>query len=528
VNSVKTSRDYFNEIRILIQARYPIIYIISSEENRVEKTLSQIAQRLNKKLFLWSFTKGLYVDDEPYESQKAQAEKFKDPMSALNRVVAEERPSIFVFKDLHNFLTRTNIAIVRLIREIAQEIKNTYNSFIIISPILVTVPDIEKEITIVDYQLPTVKELDELLTRIISEVRKNPSIKVEIRDDTKEKMLKAAQGLTLTEAENVFAKTIVRTGTLTGDDISSIFSEKKQIIRKLSSLEYYETDENLDTIGGLEGLKDWLLKRKLAFTEKAREFGLPTPKGILLIGIQGCGKSLCAKAVAKLWELPLLRLDIGSVFGSLVGSSEETIRNTIKTAESIAPVILWVDEIDKAFTVESISGGGDSGTSMRVFGTFLTWMSEKNSPVFIVATANKIAELPPELMRKGRFDEIFFVDLPKYPERCEIFRIHIAKRQRKPEDFDIDLLAKESEGFSGAEIEQAIISALYNAFYEQREVDTQMILVELKSAVPLSVTMAEQLNMFREIVKGRARNASKAQISASKKSISQEGKQKGI
>ncbi len=508
MNHIKDSRDYFNEIRVLIQARYPVIYVISCEENRVEKTLGQIAQRLNKKLFLWSFTKGLYVYDEPYESQKGNAEKFKDPMVALSRIVTEERPSIFVFKDLHSFITRTNIAIIRKIREIAQEIKNTYNSFIILSPVLVTTPEIEKEITIVDYQLPTTRELNELLNRVLSEVKKNPSIKVELNDEDKEKLLKAAKGLTLMEAENVFDKTNVSTGTFKGEDISSIFSEKKQIIRKSSSLEYYETDENISKIGGLDSLKDWLVKRKLAFTDKAREFGLPTPKGILLIGIQGCGKSLCAKAVARLWELPLLRLDIGGVFSSLVGSSEETIRNTIKTAESIAPVVMWVDEIDKAFTVESISGGGDSGTSMRVFGTFLTWMSEKESPVFIVATANKIAELPPELMRKGRFDEIFFVDLPRTDERKEIFRIHLEKRKRDPKTFNIDLLSQESDGFSGAEIEQAIISALFNAFYEQNDLNTQMILEEIKSTVPLSVTMSEQLNLFREIVKGRARNAS--------------------
>jgi SpoVK/Ycf46/Vps4 family AAA+-type ATPase len=255
-------------------------------------------------------------------------------------------------------------------------------------------------------------------------------------------------------------------------------------------------------------LKDWLTKRAVAFSDEAREFGLAAPKGILLLGVQGCGKSLCAKAVSNLWQLPLLRFDVGRMFGSYVGSSEENIRRAIAVAESIAPAILWVDEIDKAFAGAQSSGASDGGTTARVFGTFLTWLSEKKAPVFVVATANDISQLPPELLRKGRLDEIFFVDLPSPEERMEVFRIHLAKRGRDAAKFDLTQLALASEKFSGAEIEEAINSALYDAFYGAQRIETEQILNALTQTVPLAKTMDEQIGTCAKWAEGRARNAS--------------------
>ena len=257
-------------------------------------------------------------------------------------------------------------------------------------------------------------------------------------------------------------------------------------------------------------LKEWLQKRALAFTDEARAFGLPAPKGVLMLGVQGCGKSLCAKAVSSLWQLPLLRFDMGRMFGSLVGSSEENVRRAIAVAESVAPAILWVDEIDKAFAGSQGSGATDGGTTARVFGTFLTWLSEKIAPVFVVATANDISQLPPELLRKGRLDEIFFVDLPTDEERQEIFRIHLARRGRDPQLFDVVSLAACSENFSGAEVEQAVISALYDAFYAKVELSSEHVLEALRQTVPLAKTMDEQINRLRNWAEGRARNASTA------------------
>jgi SpoVK/Ycf46/Vps4 family AAA+-type ATPase len=261
-------------------------------------------------------------------------------------------------------------------------------------------------------------------------------------------------------------------------------------------------------VGGLAGLKDWLRKRALAFSDQARAFGLPAPKGMLLLGVQGCGKSLCAKAVASQWQLPLLRFDMGRMFGSLVGSSEENARRAISVAESVAPAILWVDEIDKAFAGLSSSGATDAGTTARVFGTFLTWLAEKTAAVFVVATANDISHLPPELLRKGRLDEIFFVDLPAAEERAEIFRIHLARRGRDPEQFDLAALAAQSEGYSGAEIEQAVISGLFEAFAQKSELTPGHVREALRQAVPLSKTMSEQITALRQWAEGRARNAS--------------------
>ena len=318
--------------------------------------------------------------------------------------------------------------------------------------------------------------------------------------------------MTLKEAENVIARTLVTRGKLDEEAVKVILSEKKQLIRKSGILEYYDHEEGLENLGGLEVLKDWLKKRNTAFSEKAREFGLPSPRGVLLLGVQGCGKSLTAKTVAALWRQPLLRLDMGSIFSSLVGSSEENLRRAIRTAESIAPAILWVDEIEKAFSGTQSSSQSDAGTTSRVFGTFLTWLQEKKKPVFVIATANSITQLPPELLRKGRLDEIFFVDLPSAEERGEIFKIHIGKKGRNPARYETDALVDASEGFSGSEIEQAVVSALYDAYDELRDLEPRDLLRALRETVPLSRTMSEQIETMRKWAGVRARRASKGEV----------------
>ena len=263
----------------------------------------------------------------------------------------------------------------------------------------------------------------------------------------------------------------------------------------------------MEYVGGLDALKKWLIKRSLAFTDKARQFGLPAPKGVLLLGVQGCGKSLMAKTISNIWRLPLLRFDVGRVFGSLVGSSEQNIRRAISVAESISPAVFWIDEIDKAFRGSKTSGSTDSGISQRVFSTFLTWMSEKKTPVFVVATANNVSALPPELLRKGRFDEIFFVDLPTFLERKDIFKVHLALRKIDPGKIDLDSLAHLSTGYSGAEIEESIVSAMYDAFYDKDAITTRRLKDSLRQMVPLSKTMSEDIDELRKWATGRARPA---------------------
>jgi SpoVK/Ycf46/Vps4 family AAA+-type ATPase len=500
--------SFDQEIEILIRARYPILYLVSSEEARLQTLLLDVAQRRQKKVYEWSCTTGLVPAGTSIQSQKHRHAPTKDPLAALDQVIDQVEPAIFIFKDFHPFLTRNNFAVVRRLKEIALHLKNSFKTIILIAPVLDIPTELEKEITVLNHPLPTREELSELLDRIIEDVRQLNRVTIELDAAGSARLLQAALGLTLSEAENVFARIIVKSERLSGDDVNEVFAEKQQIIRKNGLLEYYATEETFANVGGLAVLKDWLQRRTRALTDEARQFGLPSPKGILLLGVQGCGKSLCAKAVSSLWHLPLLRFDVGRMFGSLVGSSEENIRKAIAVAESVAPAILWVDEIDKAFAGSQSSGASDGGTTARVFGTFLTWLSEKTAPVFVVATANDLSQLPPELLRKGRLDEIFFVDLPSADERAEIFRIHIARRGRAPEQFDLPALVERSAGFSGAEIEQAVISGLFDAFYSRSQLATAHVLEALCQTVPLSKTMDEHIGRLRAWAEGRARDAS--------------------
>jgi SpoVK/Ycf46/Vps4 family AAA+-type ATPase len=502
--------NFPSEIETLIRARYPILYVVSSEELRVQEVVMDIARRRQKKVFEWSYSTGIVPAGTSIQSQKNRSPATKEPLAALDHVIEQVEPAIFVFKDFHPFLTRGNFAVTRKLKEIALHLKNSFKTIILVSPTLEIPTELEKEITVLNHPLPTRDDLSALLDRIIAEVRQIKQVRIELDDAGRERLLQAALGLTLGEAENVFAKIIVKSERLSGDGVSEVFAEKQQIIRKSGLLEYYATNEDFTQVGGMGVLKDWLSKRAVAFTNEAREFGLAAPKGILLLGVQGCGKSLCAKAVSNLWQLPLLRFDMGRMFGSYVGSSEENVRRAIAVAESIAPAILWVDEIDKAFAGSQGSGASDGGTTARVFGTFLTWLSEKNAPVFVVATANDISHLPPELLRKGRLDEIFFVDLPGGDERAEVFKIHLSKRGRDVASFDLAALSEASANFSGAEIEEAINSALYDAFHSRKELTMPQILNALAQTVPLARTMSEQINALREWAEGRARNASVA------------------
>ncbi|HEV2320247.1 MAG TPA: AAA family ATPase [Verrucomicrobiae bacterium] len=500
--------NFQTDLETLIRARYPILYIMSSEETRLQSLILDIAAKRQKKVFEWSYSTGIVPAGTSIQSQKHRNAATKDPLMALDQVIEQVEPAIFIFKDFHPFLTKNNFAVTRKLKEIALHLKNSFKTIVLVSPVVEIPTELEKEITLLNHPLPSRDDLAALLDKIVADVKQFRQVNIDLDETGRERLLQAALGLTLGEAENVFAKIIVKAERLSAEDVNEVFAEKQQIIRKSGLLEYYATDENFAHVGGLSILKDWLSRRAVAFTDEAREFGLPFPKGILMLGVQGCGKSLCAKSVSNLWQLPLLRFDMGRMFGSLVGSSEENVRRAIAVAESVAPAILWVDEIDKAFAGSQGSGLTDGGTTARVFGTFLTWLSEKTAPVFVVATANDISQLPPELLRKGRLDEIFFVDLPAPDERKEIFKIHLSKRKRDPSKFDLEALAKASAEFSGAEIEEAVNSALYDAFYAKTELATENIRASLSQTVPLARTMDEQINRLRRWAEGRARNAS--------------------
>ncbi|MBE0699513.1 MAG: AAA family ATPase, partial [Anaerolineaceae bacterium] len=477
-------------------------------ERRIVDMLIEVAKERRKQLYGWTVTNGIFPLDE-YQGPPIDTAT-SDPLRALKFISNSNESAIFVLKDFHYFLDEQHglpdyPLIVRRLRDITESLKISYKTLIILSPVLHFPTELEKDITVLDYSLPTRKELEKSIDLVLKSVRERNDLRIKLDEQAREKLLKAAQGLTCTECENVLARSLVQTRAL---DIKVILTEKKQIIRRSKILEYFDAEEDMSVVGGMSLLKEWLAKRSLAFSERARAFGLPEPRGLLLLGVQGAGKSLVAKAISSQWQLPLLRLDLGSVFGELVGASEQNMRTALRLAESVAPCLLWLDELEKGLAGSASSHLSDAGTTARVFGSFLTWMQEKTQPVFVVATANDISILPPEILRKGRFDEIFFIDLPKFDERAEIFAIHLARRGRNPLSFNLDNLAQNSVGFSGAEIEQVVISGLYDAFEAGRELCSEDLLKNLAETIPLSKTMELQITALRNWAHTHARPAS--------------------
>ena len=486
------------ELNILIQAQYPLIYLVTAEEDRAEKEIAVISQMKQqpRKLYVWTLTHGMVEHGQARTTQHNTI----SPEAAIEWTTRHKEPAIFVFKDLHPF--KDSAAVTRWLRDAIASFQGTQKVIILMSPIQQIPIELEKEVVVLDFALPSLVELDRVLSNQLDKTRQN-----RLSNEGREKLLKASLGLTQDEAEKVYRKAQVKRGKITEAEVDIVLSEKKQLIRRNGILEFIEEDETIDAVGGLEELKGWLVQRSGAFSERARTYGLPQPKGMLILGVPGCGKSLIAKTTSRLWGLPLLRLDMGRVYdGSMVGRSEANLRGALKTAESISPAILFIDELDKAFSGAG-SGDSDGGTSSRIFGSFLTWMQEKTSPIFVMATANRIEKLPGEFLRKGRFDEIFFVDLPTQSEREAVFRIHLSKRNRDLERFDLEQLSKVADGFSGAEIEQALIAAMYDAFAQNREFTQLDIIAAIKATLPLSRTMTEQVTALRDWARQRARPA---------------------
>lgn len=498
-----------------LRARFSFLSITTWEEDRLIRDIKEVCYnpeliKTTRKVYTWSVTEGL-VDEDGKGKHNT-----KQPLPALDQIEKIEEPSVFILKDFHIYLGGENrnpdFNIVRRIRDLVSVLVNSPvpKNVIFVAPTFSIPLELQKDIIIVDYGLPTYDEIKKVLHQMIEVNKNNSRIQINLNEEEEEKLIKAALGLTIQEAENAFALSMVHDGKLDINTVGHVLAEKQQIIKKNGLLEYIPQDPSMEDIGGLENIKRWLRKRDNSWLESASEYGLPAPKGLLITGVPGCGKSLIAKSVSSLWKLPLLKLDMGKIFSGLVGSSEENMRKAIETAEAISPSILWIDEIEKG--LGGTNSSGDSGTSTRIFGTLLTWMQEKTKPVFLVATANNIMALPPELLRKGRFDEIFFVDLPTHKERKEIFKIHIEKRLKSDKvkgnfqlsDETYEKLANVSEGFIGAEIEQAVISGLFEAYSEKRSINEEDILKAIERTVPLSITQSEQIRSIREWANVRA------------------------
>lgn len=501
----------------LFRARFPYIYITTWEEERAISLIKKISKsekliRVAREVYVWTQTNGFVVDGQKIDGTQS-------PDKAIDFIRDCNKNSVFVMCDFHVFFgvkgRQVDYNVVRRLRDNLSDLKTSKfrKNVIFLASELLIPETMQKEITILDMPLPTLSEIKAKFDKMITQ---NTQIDTSgLDEEGKEKLCKAAMGLTLQEAENAFALAMVNDGKVDVSDLDIILSEKMQVIKKTGILEFINTDIKISDVGGLENLKSWLNKRNNSWSESAKKYCLPAPKGVLITGVPGCGKSLTAKAMSAVWQLPLLKLDFGKIFSGIVGSSEENMRKAIKTAEAVAPSILWVDEIEKSLS--GLNSNGDSGTSSRIFGTFLTWMQEKTAPVFVIATANNINSLPAELLRKGRFDEIFFVDLPTQREREEIFKLHLSKRLKDKDvaskiEINSDLykqLAQMTEGFVGAEIEQVVISALYEAFFNKRPLEFSDLANTIKNVVPLSVTQKEQILAIRQWANIRAVAATK-------------------
>jgi ATP-dependent 26S proteasome regulatory subunit len=481
-------KETIETLLLNIRARYPFVYLLTWEEKRAHVGIADVAKRTGRALWTWSVAAGL-------TSRVEVLDDTGPPEAALDAIRDMTDPVLVVLHDFHHYIAAPKVQ--RRMRDLSELLARREQCLILLSPQATVPRELEKDIVVLTLPLPGLKEVARLFHKLIIDRK----LKVDL--ELFERFVKASLGLTAEEIRRVYRKVLLRNQMLGEEQLAEVIAEKSHIIRRSKYLEFHDLSMSITDVGGLEQLKDWLRSRDQSFTEKARKYGLPQPKGLFLLGVQGCGKSLTAKAVADLWKVPLLRLDVGALVQEVTGV-DEGLRHAIALAESMAPVVLWVDEIEKAFA--GVDGEGGAAAA-RLFGNFVTWLQEKTKPVFVIATANNVRALPPELLRKGRFDEIFFVDLPNIHERQTIFEIHIRRRRRSPRDFDTWELAEATEKFSGAEIEQAVIDGMFLAFADDREVSTHDVLRSIRETVPLAVTMDQSIKDLKEWARDRTRPA---------------------
>ncbi|MEX1205295.1 MAG: AAA family ATPase [Dongiaceae bacterium] len=526
---------FLEELRNLLTARHPIVHVTTFEEDRLLKEIEIVASKLSRKVHIWSTSRGIYALRKSDNSNKGALNPAADLVGAIEtfeklaeRSIHDSQGYLFILLDPYPYLSNrgANPIYRRRLRDFAIAIrtKGYQASCLIVAPSANLPYELEKEVAILDFPLPGREEISDLVRGFMKAVKSSPGLS--LAEDSHEELMRAlvdaSLGLTHMEVQSALASAVVDDRRLDWEDVEKITGQKRQIIRKSGILDFCDTAGlSIDHVGGMARLKDWLRTRRAAFSVEGRNFGIKPPRGVLLTGIPGCGKSWSAKCVAASWRLPLIRLDMGKVYSSLVGSSEEHLRTAMQTAEAVAPCVLWIDEIEKGL---SASRGyiGDSGVSLRVLGGFLTWLQEKTAAVFVFATANEIDLLPPELLRKGRFDEIFFVDLPTDEERRQIIRIHLLETGRDPKNFNLDELARLSGdqrlgsgiALTGAEIEAWINESLIHAFYRSNgkacELQTDDLMAVLDRLVPLAQIRSEEIQEMRHWAATHARSASDA------------------
>ena len=492
---VPPSPKLLEELEVLVRAHHPLVFFETVEEDRVRTVLEYLADRVGLRLFVWNPSTGLNMVG-PDGGRPVGTDK---PDQALAFIEQSGLEALFFLPGFPPFEGPVQLGRVK---EIYRKFFRHRGLLVFSSPTFELPAELEPLFTPMELPPASPEVYHRFVSSILQEIGKQVPIRVDLSSDDVGLLLSALHGLTFFDVEKLITRAVIEDGRLDRGDLPKVLDAKRRIVERSGLLEYFPHDHRMADVAGLTTLKGWLRKRRSSFAEPARAkaFGLTPPKGLLLLGVQGCGKSLCAKAVAAEWSLPLVRLDPGNLYQKYFGESERNLRRAIQLAETLAPCVLWIDEIEKGLG----RGDNDGGTSQRVFGTFLAWLQEKKESVFVIATANDISNLPPELLRKGRFDEIFFVDLPGRETRARIFEVHLTRRGRDPKSFDLDALAEATDGFSGAEIEQAVVSALYTAFEESRDIDTESVLAEVRATHPLSETMREQLQQLRSWALDRA------------------------
>ena len=491
-----------HNIKEQIAAKTPIICLVSDEERRIERLVKELAQKAFGKpipLFIWNCVEGV-------TGETGVVPNTTNILDALNWVLKQEETVFILFKDIKYYLASSPFHI-RLIKDIYQKFYQSFSTVFFLTNDPEIPPDILNEIHIIDVSLPVIDEVEEILDKVIDTRKNSSDLSESLTADLREKIVKSSLGLGQDDIERLFARISKDKTALMEQDVDLILEEKHQIISKSGVLEFIPLEISIDNLGGMDNLKSWLKRRQTIFTQEARDFGLQFPKGIMVMGISGCGKSILVKACASFWNIPLIRLEMGRVYDETLGTPEASLRLAIKIAEACSPCVLWVDEIEAGIANAGAKSAG--GAPSRVIAQFLTWMQEKKTPVFVGATANEIELVPPEFIRKGRFDEIFYVTLPTIRERGEIFGIHLRKRGIDPTKINLDNLAKAADGFNGAEIEQAVISSQFEAFQKKRPVTEDDIYVSIGRIVPLSTTMKEEIKRLERWAFNRTVKASR-------------------
>jgi len=557
--------DGLDRLKVLINSSTPIVVMETSEEMRAVNLIRTACSQLNMATFEWSIADGLFRSgsNAPAEVHKpaspvhpdqpagwtrvnpgslaqprttlspgaGEADRLtravmssmgseagaaaaggsiyntREPVQALANMESMTIEAVFILKDFHRHME--DPVVIRRLRDVGQKFSTNRRTVILTAPELTVPPELSRLVEYFDLPLPDLERLHDIVKDTFTRLSKTYSLKLQLDAAGVDAMAANLRGLTEEEAERAISQALVKRYALCPETVTDVLEAKKQLLRHSGMLEFVEASDNLAGVGGLENLKHWLGQRRGAWEDSAREFGLDPPRGMIILGVQGCGKSLCARAVAGEWKLPLVKFDTSAVYDKYIGETEKRIRKVFQVAEGLAPCVLWIDELEKVFAGSGPdSASADAGVSSRLLASFLSWMQDRKSPVFVVATCNNVTVLPPELIRKGRFDELFFVDLPNQAERKQIFSIQLAKRKRNPAEFDLEKIATAATGYSGAEIDAAVQGAMYAAYSEKRALATQHLLNAITQTVPLSTTRAEEIAALREWARTRAVPAS--------------------